>query len=243
MSRKRAFPLFRLSWCFILLSLWNFSTCLAQEDESADKQVWVDLTKYYPLDKRVQLGGDTGLRGFFAFDDEWTAFFIRPSMTYVARGNLSFHGGVGLFYAFQDGHNDAWEVRPWAGVRLSWPRIGPLPVEHYFRAEERFIRIESRPDFQSVLRLRYRFGTNVPLSPDNGQVSRFYVPLSYEFFMNAGGDVPARFVNNTRFVLGLGCRVTPKWRIELNYTLISFRGSTRDSFYTAAHVFRIQIRG
>jgi hypothetical protein len=71
----------------------------------------------------------------------------------------------------------------------------------------------------------------------------FYLPVSYEVFFRAAGDIPARFINQARFTVGIGYQFNPSWRMELHYYNVQFREDAGSSFATTAHLFRIQIKG
>jgi len=215
--------------------------CLAQG--SASEQIWFDVTDYFRINQGFSIGGDAGIRGMVFSDEEWMALYIRPSVSYRASRDLEFSGGLGLFQAFRPGPEDALEVRPWGGVRYMWPRSPKMTLEHYFRAEGRNVRLGQNQDFRSALRLRYRIATYLPITSEKSTGRGIYLPLQYEWFMDAAGDVPARFINQNRFVAGFGYRLSSKWRFELQYTLVLFRESARDGFEPFAHVFRFRVLG
>jgi hypothetical protein len=230
-------------WCLLSLVLLAIPLdCGAQDTDSNLAEVWFDLTKYFPVNNALSLGGDTGIRGLIS-EEDFTAIYIRPSLEYRYSEKLSLHGGVGLFHAFQDGLSDVNEIRPWGGIKLRWPAFRSIYLENYFRAEGRFLRPQEIDQFLSVLRLRHCFGTVLPLGEMKPQGKGFYAPVSFEVFFRGAGDIPARFINQTRFTVGIGYRLISGWRLQTSYNWIQLRSVARSEFETTAHMIRIQIKG
>ena len=227
-----------LLWVFVGLRVFQYG--FAQDTKK--KQLWLDVTNHFAVNEQFRIGGDAGIRGF-VFDEEWTVLYLRPSINYALNDRLTLHGGVGLFTAFVAEAGDTFEIRPRGGVRLRWPKIGKVLLEHYVRGEERYIRREEQGDFRSFSRLRYRVGAYFPISGASLEEKGLYLPLLYEFFWVAGGDIPAMFMNHNRLVVGLGYRINSKWRIELQYTQMLFREGVGTGLVPTAHVFRIRVKG
>jgi hypothetical protein len=231
------------SWLLLFLVCFIFPLfCSAQDPEPSLAEVWFDISKYFPVSNSLSLGGDTGVRGF-VFEEEFTVVYIRPSFQYLLRDSLSLHGGVGVFYAFQEGPVNLGEIRPWGGVKLRWPTFKSIYLENYFRADGRFLRTQEIDEYLSVLRLRHRIGTVLPIADKKPGGEGFYLPVSFEVFFRGAGDIPARFINQTRFTVGLGYQLNSGWRLETSYNWIQFRPDAGDEFATIAHMFRIQIKG
>jgi hypothetical protein len=212
------------------------------QEETPRKEIWFDIAKYYPLNSNLAIGGDTGLRGF-VFEAGSNSLYVRPSLRFRTGDYLSFYGGVGLFYVFREGPFDANEIRPWGGVSLRWPTFRDVSIENYFRAEGRYLRSEEIDQVLSVLRLRHKLSTVLPLGNKQPGGAGLYLPVSAEVFFTAAGDTPARFINQTRFAVGVGYRLNPCWRIEFTYNSVRLRTDASDNFTTQIHLVRIQIKG
>jgi hypothetical protein len=205
----------------------------------AESQLWFDVSKLFPVRNDLSLGGDTGIRGMILND--FFLAYVRPTAAVEVHDRVSILGGVGLSYLFEDGPRDLIEIRPWGGVLARWPDFGQFGLRHYVRVEQRFLRIQNEVDL-SVLRLRYRLGSVIPL-PLGWRGRGIYVPVAVELFLNAAGDEIVRFINQSRFVAGVGYRMNDSWRIELNYTGIFIKIDATEGFQNPIHVFRIQIKG
>jgi len=225
-----------------LILLTSALHCAAQSSGSNLGEVWFDASKYFPINNSLSLGGDAGIRGFVT-EEDYAAIYIRPSFDYRFSDQVSLHGGVGMFYAFQDGPFDVGEVRPWGGVKLRWPAFRSIYLENYSRAEGRFLLVRETDERFSVLRLRHRIGTVLPIGDMTPGGKGFYLPVSFEVFFPAAGDNVARFINQTRFTVGIGYQLTSGWRLEISYNWIQFKTDARDEFVTTAHMIRIQIKG
>jgi hypothetical protein len=207
--------------------------------------VWFDVSKYFRASGSLRLGGDSGVRGF-VFEEEFVAVYVRPSFEYLWNDAVRLYGGVGLFHAFQDGPSDITEIRPWGGFSLRWPAFRSVYLENYFRAEGRFFRtrkIEEIEQALSSLRLRHRIGTVLPIAGKKPAGKGFYIPLSFEVFFRAAGDIPARFIDQTRFWIGIGYQLGSGWKLETSYSWIQLRNDTQEGFASTTHLIRIQIKG
>jgi hypothetical protein len=82
----------------------------------------------------------------------------------------------------------------------------------------------------------------LPLADKKPLGPGFYLPFSVEAFFRAGGDIPARFINQTRLAIGIGYQFSSGWKLETSYNWVSFRQDVGEGFATTAHLIRIQIK-
>jgi hypothetical protein len=110
-----------------------------------------------------------------------------------------------------DDTGDHWELRPWQGVNLTWPRE-PFLLEHYVRMEERFDFETASWNVRRSLRTRYRVGTFVQwATPQNG--THWRIMGSLEGFVTTAGDRD-RLPTQLRFSFGLECGFQAGLRVQ-----------------------------
>ena len=89
----------------------------AQTSGFSEFHTWTDLATVVNISDRFRYDGDYGLRGVVT-DDNWTLFYLRPSVRYRPQPWLTLHGGVGLFYNILP-DSDLPELRPFVGGSTS----------------------------------------------------------------------------------------------------------------------------
>jgi hypothetical protein len=154
---------------------------------------------------------------------------------YQLNSYFTFHGGIALFTTFNK-NNTLWEIRPFQGFELNWPKIFSINLNHYFRSEERFFRGNNVNTF--LLRLRYRLSTTIQFSHTNSE-KYFYTPLQLEWFFNYGSDVDFQ-INEFRIVGGLGYVINNSWKVELDTILDNLKASS-DLFVFKDLVLRFRV--
>jgi len=137
---------------FIFLG-WN-KGIRAQSDSDISKQIWLDFNPSYLVSPGFEIYGDIGTRKEIE-NKGWWRLVMRPSIRIPFGERYDFTAGIGNFYTFNEIIDDRWELRPFQGLRFTWPH-GKFPFRHYIRLEERF-------DFNTVTwksrnsaRLRYQ---------------------------------------------------------------------------------------
>ena len=142
----------------ICLSLFTFEIvyCQAGTDKksSANDQLWFDFFPHLYISEIFEYYGDTGYRTLLN-ENIWHKIYARPSVRYHIDKYWELHGGVGFFYDFNKEISDRFEIRPWQGIQLGWPRIINLGINHYVRFEQRISFLTD--DWSSSLALRLRY--------------------------------------------------------------------------------------
>jgi hypothetical protein len=228
---------------FILITLTSvlvFAASSAIADDPAG-QLWIDYHEYFYLSRDWEFYGDTGYRmplgGF-----DWATVYGRPSIRlHAPRKPAELRAGLGVFYTNNRDGSNQWEVRPWLGFLLKWPRLGPLTVSNYFRLEERFFYTVDESDWSHETRLRYRIGTKIPLSKTSKE-QYFFIPMSAELFFDVDEDVAGVFSDRFRLDTGVGYIFSYVWTAEFHAILQESRSSTDEVFDATDLIFRFQIK-
>ncbi len=215
---------------------------LAQTDVDHDFQNWIDISGYYQLNQKFFLGGDGGYRrgGDLQLGGlSWSTGYVRPTIRFDVSKEFSLKGGIALFYRFRPDLPDIFELRPWFGGQLEWPRLGPITLRHRIRLEQRYFRFRNQSAPFSLTRFRYQIGASVPLKSGKSSRSKsLYLPIKYEFFMHFQ-DTTTR---KERFAGGLGYYLTDSFRIEAGYTADMLRSTPSKELLRVEHMLRIQFK-
>jgi hypothetical protein len=232
----------RLAIAALSLSLlWTPATFAQEEPEEPEEpetevspQLWVDYNPSVYLNPKLNLYGDVGFRTELQ-SGGWWRLLLRANAMYSLSNSLRVGGGLYNFFTFNDKIDDRWELRPWQGAELVWPRWR-VPLDHRLMFEERF-------DFNTVtwqtnasLRLRYRLrGT---FRWHAVQEDRYWrVLASTEVFMTLAGQ-QGQFREQVRLSVGIerSFRWTLRLRLEVAWqkegeAFFIGRGDVSDVFF------------
>jgi len=125
------------------------------------------------------------------------------------------HGGLILMYKFSEIDDNAYEIRPWLGVKARWPNFWRFDFVNYLRFEQRFEYTVANDDWNNNFRVRYKIGSNVPINHNSLVDKTLYAAIAYEFYSESfGNDVRWTTAATHRFDFGLGYRQNIKNRYE-----------------------------
>jgi hypothetical protein len=93
-----------------------------QEEEIIDHQLWFDFIPHFEINNRLEYFGDFSYRTSVSGED-FRKFVLRPSIRYHWTYELDLIGGLGLFGTWEPENYSTFELRPYQGIRLNWPRI------------------------------------------------------------------------------------------------------------------------
>jgi hypothetical protein len=193
--------------CYFLLA---YSLTAYGQNTDVEFQNWFDFNSSFTINESWKAYGDAGYRIIFV-SEKVHRFYIRPSASFQITEILILHGGMGLFSTF-DNKINLWEFRPFQGVQIKWPVIFSIPLNHYFRFEERFFSGNLVNTF--IFRSRYRLAAAIQFSKTK-RGKYFYFPLQLEWFVSYGKDIDFQ-LNEFRSVIGLGYVIDNSWKVELN---------------------------
>ncbi|MGB5530425.1 MAG: DUF2490 domain-containing protein [Ignavibacteriaceae bacterium] len=217
-----------------LLILTCSSLVYSQNSQTEKIHSWFDFNGSHKFNEQWKVYGDVGYRIVF-IEKKFHRLYIRPSGSFQLNSIFILHGGIGLFTTF-DTENTLWEFRPFQGVEIKWPTVLSIPLNHYFRFEERFFSGNTINTF--LFRGRYRLATTIQFNQTRTG-NYFYTPLQLEWFVSYGSDIDFQ-LNEFRGVIGLGYVIDNSWKVELN-TIFQNVSASKDLFSFNDIVFRFRI--
>jgi len=215
-------------------SLFPFSTD-AQEDSKLNNQYWFDLIPHFRISDKLEFYGDASFR--IRDEGERKILTVRPSLRWQVSPVFSIHGGLGMFYNTYQSSENIMEIRPWQGLRISWPDIGPLQFKQYFRLEQRYY-----PSLENLLlhRVRYKIGAKMPLNKKVVQDKAIFIPFSFEWLGTADDDISVIWASESRLTVGAGYVLSSEWQIEFEFMYWWSKNSPGDVFEVTDRVFRVK---
>ena len=187
------------------------------QDEAGDivPQLWIDYNPSHPLTSKLDLYGDIGLRTELE-SGGWWRFVLRSNVRYDVSNAVIVAGGIGSFYTWNENIADHWEIRPWQGVTLTWPR-NPLVVQQVVRLEERFEFDTRTWESFTSLRLRYRLRLSKRWATYFRPDQYWQVLGSIEGFMRLAGE-EGQSQEQIRVTAGVERSYPPEWRARIEMT-------------------------
>lgn len=222
-----------------LFLFWT-QTIHGQTQREYDFQYWFDVKAGVRLSERFQLGGEGGYR--HGGDAEllglgWSTLYGRSELKYTLTPIWTVQGGFAVFYRVSKDIPDNYELRPWIGSQLKWPRFGSITLSHNIRLEEQFFRFRTERVPFHLTRFRYQIGTTFPIYGERGKAKSYYLPVKWEFFRY----FEESSTKKDRVAAGLGYFFTDSFQMEIGYTADMLRSPLSDSLNRVEHMIRIQL--
>ena len=215
-------------------------SAFAQEFSSAELDEWFDIATIYNFSDRFRYDGDYGIRSL-ASTRGFTQLYLRPSVRYRVKPWFLVHGGIAWFYSNFDDRDNVNELRPWGGLRFLGPQPGGFAFSNYLRLEYRAFHFKDQNNSEQVWRGRYQLQVTSP-GFKIGRVRGFRGVVFVEPFKTFGTEVEGLFINQFRFNVGIGKKVSQNLRIEFNYMFQKVRLEEQGSRLKANdHILRLRL--
>ena len=212
----------------------------AQDDVTS--QLWLYYRDTWNWSAKWEPFGDAAYK--IRIDDvNWMQFQVYPSLRYLANATVDLRGGVGFIYTGQVPATNTFEIRPYQGTRLIWPRLKRLEFYHPIRLEERFL-FQTGAKLSASLRLRYKLGTVIPIGDVIEHITgynRTSIPVSIELFFDGGG-IQEQFGSRLRISAGFAYVFSATWSTDINLIVQESRSTDTGDFTTSDIILQVDLR-
>jgi len=224
-----------------------FSTIAGKsQSNTSDFQTWSDITYFYSINNKLNIGGDLGVRGVVS-KNNWNQYYFRPSLRYFFNNTIQASGGVGLFNTRSEEIINTLEVRIFEEVKLSWPTFEYIHFRHRVRIEQRFFTYEENPLVFSNLPNDFDLRARYQIVLESSDIIVFnsdkpiYLQAAWELFSKPDSTTIEPFINQNRTLIGFGHRVSPNLKYQLQYIYQKSRKLNEDGVKTTEHIIRLKI--
>jgi hypothetical protein len=230
---------------FILATLFLCSHSGKAQSEEVDFQTWTDFTLTYVKKNKNHIGADMGVRGVVSKND-WNQFYFRPTYQYYFNKALHVAGGMAIFATFSDVIENTNEFRLFQEVELAWPTFEYIYFNHRIRFEQRFFSYQENSSFGLELpndfeaRARYQLSLeslDIHLGKSNKPI---FFTAAWELFYALNESAVEQFINNQRLLGGMGQRLSPNFRYEVQYIFQKSRRYSDEGLKTSEHLLRLR---
>ncbi len=239
--RERDIPTLYKYVLFLLFGLFVSTTSIAQTDTLSNiknQQIWIDLYPHYFISEKFEYYGDAGYRSIVN-NGTWSRIYVRPSFRYHVNSKLELQTGIGLFYIFNKVKYDQFEVTPWQGFQINWPKLTRISLKHLFKLEERFS-FETNNNWASNFEFRFRYKLFGKVSFVHA--SKWYIPFYGELFVPIKGEIQELYRNKGRAGLGLGYKPDKDWQIAFVFNWQGSRTGVHEERNVSDYIYQLKIR-
>jgi len=212
---------------------------MAQDE--VDNQFWINYALTVPINEKWTYGGDVGLRGLISNYD-WNQFLIRPNVNYRINYTFSVSPAMAWFKTLNRNGSNVNEFRIHQDFNAKWPDLGIVEFFYRIRLEQRWFLYQdgSIPnDFNLRARLLIGMETaDINLFGDNRPI---YFQVIYEGFSTGNESALEVFVNQTRFHVALGHRLSSRFRYELHYIRQGSRLLREEGLGISQNIYRLRL--
>jgi Protein of unknown function (DUF2490) len=187
--------------------------------QSKSNQLWTDFTVNKPLANRFTFDCEVSYRTTLKNSEKWHSFSFIPKIE-KAVGN---HWDI-LFYlasinTLQQTSDNTWEIRPAVGARYRFSLLRKLQVRLLARLEFRNQYTLETSIWSNDFRSRFRVEETYFLNGESYAENHLWYLLSdVEFLLTIDKEIQERFSNRMLLRLGLGYKLSDRWRFESFYT-------------------------
>jgi hypothetical protein len=224
-----------------LFTLFFSITSIAQTDTLSNiknHQIWIDVYPHYFVNEKLEYYGDAGYRSIVS-NGTWSRVYARPSFRYHVHRTFELHAGVGFFYIFNKFKYDQFEVTPWQGFQVNWPKLTRIRFKHLFKIEERFS-FETNNDWASNFEFRFRYKIFGKVS--FVRTNKWYIPFYGEFFVPIKGEIQELYRNKGRVGVGLGYKPDKDWQIAFVFNWQGSRIGIHEDRAVSDYIYQLKIR-
>ena len=212
----------------------------AQDTDSTYTSLWTDFFFVYTANNNFRILAHTNYK-FETTKDGWKQIMVRPAIIYTPTDELFVQAGITFFYTVENG-SKFYEIRPWQGVNIFFPRIRNVYINNFLRLEERFAFSAIDEENFSQLRGRYALMTFLPLNHNDMINNTLYLWPYIELFAVFAQKGVDPYLSRYRFSMGLGYRFTDHIRTELVYMYEKSRTEWDVTYNGIDLVIRIVLR-
>ena len=202
-------------------------------------RLWYDFFFMHTLNTNFRYAVQTNFK--HQTEGHWKQVMIRPALIYTMRDELYLQAGLSVLFTW-NGDENIYEIRPWQGVNIFFPRIGQIFINNFIRLEERIFLFSNDYDHSASIRARYSVATQIPLNHYQIIDHTVYLWPQIEAFIPIYDQGFTPYVDQFRFSLGLGYRFNGHIRSEFAYMYEKSKVEETHNFSENSSTIRVILR-
>jgi hypothetical protein len=208
-------------------------------------QINTDLMIGYTFKSRLQYFGEVGIRTLVERESGWSSLEVNNDLHYNIVAPVDLIAGMHLNYTRQTDSTDLFnnlELRPWLGARLHLTPNAKFMLSNLLRYEQRFMYYLVADDRQIGSRLRNRFELTWSINRPNFYHDKlWYITLDAEYFWPLNENPEERFANQAQVRLGIGYRLSYRWRFMVRFIEQFSRNTIDEDFKSSNLIFNFRV--
>lgn len=210
-------------------------TADSTESSIVNQQIWIDFYPHYYMNEKLEYYGDAGYRTIVS-ERNWTRLYVRPSLKYHLTDTWEFHAGLGLFYIFYSHDVDQFEIRPWQGVQLNWPKWDKFGFKNLLRFEERMSFLTTNWIMDFEFRIRYKLTGKYDFHP------KWFTSIYGEYFLPVEGEIQELYQNKGRAGIELGYKPAKEWQVSFVFNWQASRTGPDEKLHSSDYIYQIRVK-
>jgi hypothetical protein len=209
------------------------------------QQLNTDFMLVHTLKNNLLYFGELGTRTLLEKDSKWFSFELNNDFHYNVVAPLDLIAGLHLNYTRQTDTTNIYnnmELRPWLGALINVNPNAKIMVSNLLRYEQRFMFYVTSEDRQIASRIRNRLELTWSVNGPNFYRDRlWYITLDAEYFWPLNENPDERFANQAQLRLGLGYRLSYRWRFMVRFIEQFSRNTIDEDFKSSNLIFNLRV--
>ncbi len=202
---------FYFFWIIIFVNTHLFA-------QNNSTQLWSDFTVTKPLQNRFSFDCEVSYRTSLNNND-WRSLNITPKVEKSLGKHWDLLLYLGSINTLQQQDYNTWELRPSLGARFHFTPVKKLLVRILGRFEFRNQYTFEVNTWDFNFRTRYRLEEIYFINGESFEKNKLWYLLSdLELFFSTDKELEERYSDRLLFRLGLGYKLSDRWRFETIYT-------------------------
>ena len=183
-------------------------------------QVWTDFNARFEVLKKLQVNAETGYR--IEPESGVQNGYLRGTLRYSPNRIIALDLGLANFNVWDPDIINSFEFRTFQFVLLNWPEIWEFNFKIRLGIEQRWFSFREIDTNEFVHRARLRISLNSPYFGFWQGPSKLYLTTNFEVLRDLNDELLNTFVDEDRFMLGVGFLDNKNFRGELHYQIMSY---------------------
>lgn len=229
---------------YIFIIILTSNELKAQENEPITKdvvnqQLWLDWYFNVKKSDRLSYVFDFGYETIF-LENYWNKIYHETSVNYLLSKRFSLKGGTALYYHFNKGIENRFELRPWQAVVIHLISNRRWHFDTQFKLEQRLSYLTESWDPSFDLRFRSKISGAYHLQK-NKQRTDWYIPFVAEYYYPLKNNIPEVFHNIAKAGIGIGKVIKNKWDFSFISNWQYSRSGPQETYKVTDFAYQFQV--
>lgn len=175
-------------------------------------------------------------------NENWNRLELRNAIEYRPNKTVKLFGGARCNYVRKFKKNYQFELRPYQGISVTWPKLERFDLVNRFMLEERFTHdFTGEDNLLTQGRFRYRLDTKIPINHQELDSKTLYLRPMFETYLSFGENIESAFISQNKYTVAPGYILSNKFTLEFRYEIIKGKSPVYHTTNKTTNLFRLQL--